>query len=291
MGGQLPRAQVVHGLWAQIGSEPRIVGDGDGGLLGTTFGVDGQGGNPESMAGGSFTGDGGVGRCAVDVGESIGAGFQRIAGILQSGDVNDGQLLAEMRGGDGRGKGLAIEGGTVEAESAAIVLDQLDVVGAFGDAGIDERLGILGPGERGDRDPELGAVAAGGGDESAGGAQVGATEAFAGVLLRAHDGGHRLKGEHIEVGRDSEGQGGLEVFGRLNVGVGIDEAGEEALARGVDDVRAGGRHEVRTNRLNFAVDDEDGGAREHSDAIEDAGVLNESGLSALEHRGGRQQQA
>ena len=225
-----------------------------------------------------------------DVRDAIGAGFQRVAGILQSGDVDDGRLFAEMRGGDGCGKGFAIERGAVEAESAAIVLHQFDVVGAFGDAGIDERLGILGPCQRGNGDPVLGAVAAGGGDEGAGGAQVGAIEAFAGMLLRTHGGGHRVEGEHVEVGRDSEGQGGLEVFGRLNVGVGVDEAGEEALARGVDDVRAGGGREVPTGRLDFVVDDEDVGAREHSDAIEDAGVLNEGGLSALEHRGGRQQQ-
>src|ERR1019366_552366 len=111
-------------------------------------------------------------------------------------------------------------------------LHQFDVVGAFGDAGIDERLGILGPCERGNGNPVLGAAAAGGGDDGAGG-------------------GHRVEVEHVEVGRASEGQGGLEAFGRLNVDGGVDEAGEEALARGVDDVRAGGEREVPTGRLDF----------------------------------------
>src|SRR5665811_635852 len=49
-----------------------------------------------------------------DVRDAIGAGFQRVAGILQSGDVDDGRLFAEMRGGDGCGKGFAIERGAVE---------------------------------------------------------------------------------------------------------------------------------------------------------------------------------
>jgi hypothetical protein len=58
-------------------------------------------------------------------------------------------------------------------EGGAVVEHDLDVIGALGDAGVDERLGLGGGGEGGDGEAVLGAVAAGCGGEDAGAAEVG----------------------------------------------------------------------------------------------------------------------
>ena len=112
--------------------------------------------------------------------------------------------------------------------------------------------------ERRDRDAVLGAVAAGRGGQSAGGAQVGEIEILAlGLLLLGLL--HELHvGEHVEFGGDAEDFGFLESVAP-GVSVGIDQAGEESVASGIDDFTSGRNFQILADSFDFAAFDPDVG--------------------------------
>src|SRR5580693_2203874 len=91
--------------------------------------------------------------------------------------------------------------------SAAIVVNDLDVVAAIGDAGVDERLCVGGTRECWNVNAVLGAVALGGSDEDAGGAKVRAGEILSSRFALAHVGVEFRIGEHAQFGGDAENQG------------------------------------------------------------------------------------
>src|SRR5579863_2961067 len=111
------------------------------------------------------------------------------------------------------------------AVGAEIVDDDLDVVGTFSDAGVDPGLSFGGRGERGDVEAVLGAVAAGDGGESSGGAQIGPVEKFAVGLIFFGLLHVLYVGEHVELGGHAKN---FRLFESVAEGVGvrIDQAGE-----------------------------------------------------------------
>jgi hypothetical protein len=117
----------------------------------------------------------------------------------------------------------------VEVVDAAIVLDQLDVVGAFSNAGVDESLGVLGRRKRRDGQAVFCSVSTWSSNQRARRSQVGAVDPESRLLFSSHGGGQRLQSEHVEVGTHTEGQRCFQVRRRLDVRVGSISAGSRHM--------------------------------------------------------------
>ena len=160
-----------------------------------------------------------------EVHQAVGTFGDDLAGFFPLQDVDDRQLLPRVRGPDNRGDDLPGEPG------CAVIVDDLDVVGTFGDPGVNERLCLCRCGDRGDLDAVFGPVPAGGRDQRPGRTQVGAAVGLPRRLLRPHPGRERLVGEHVQLERHAEDDRLLEMIGRERVGVAIDQPGEQRLPR------------------------------------------------------------
>ena len=191
--------------------------------------------------------------------------------------MDDRHLAALVGGLDKSGDLLVREGRPLHFIGGEIVLDELDEVGSFGDAGVDEGLQIR-PGLDGrDAHPELRAMAARDGAEDArrdkeglhrrGGPALGGLDLL--QQIRTH--------EHVDEDRDAEGQALLEGVRREDVVMGVDEAGQEGPALAVNDRDARGGRQVCAHGGDAAVADEDVRLGPYALAIEDAHAANKEG--------------
>jgi hypothetical protein len=215
-----------------------------------------------------------AGRVEHQVREAARAGVDGGARRAQIADVHDGQPVAPARGGDGRAQRRGVERGEAAAVEVPVVEDDLDPVGALGEPRVDERLRRVGGGERGDRHPVLGAVAARCGDERAGGEHVGARRGAPVALLRAPRRRLPVVGEHVQLGRHAEGERGAR---RVAPGmhVRVDEAGEERAPAPVDHRGTGRGDEAGRHLCDAAAGDEHVARRVHALPVEQAHLSEE----------------
>src|SRR5215472_4362211 len=168
-----------------------------------------------------------------NVGEAVATGCDGITRAVLRADVDDRHFFAVVSSGDDRGKLVFRQRGDGSTIGAAIVINDLDVIAAFGDAGVDERLGVGGAGEHGNGNAVLGAVTLRDGDKCARGSKVRSIEILSGGFAFADE---RIKlgvGEHGEFGGYSEDERLLKGVGP-GVGVGGDQAREECVSGCVD---------------------------------------------------------
>ncbi len=190
--------------------------------------------------------------------------------------MHDGELAAAVRGLDRGAQRPRVERRDVHAVGAAVVVHDLDVVRAFGDARVDERLRGLWHGQRGDADAVLGAVAARRGDQRTRGEQVRPARYVAGRLLRAQRVREVRIGEHVQLGRHAEHQRIAQCIAE-RVRVRVDQAGQQRLPRRVHDLRIRGWRDGRTDLGDPAVAHEHARALDHAGAVEHPGVAEEDG--------------
>ena len=170
-------------------------------------------------------------------------------------DVNHGELAARLRGGDRRRRVRARSMvGDLHAVRRAVVVDDLDVVGALGDPRVDEGLRVGGRGERREsacrtrcRGPS-GAVTSVPAEKRSARPERRRPPAAVRVRIVA---AHAVVGEHVELGRHAEDERALERIAE-GMRVRVDEARQERPALAGDRLDAGG-HAVSPDADDRAV--------------------------------------
>jgi hypothetical protein len=179
---------------------------------------------------------GGIGgRIAVDVHQPGGAGGDDRAGALDRRHMGDrlqpGGLAGRQQGGDAR----RIEGGEVDmlAVAVAVVEHELDEVRTLLNAAFHHSRGIGWGIEGVQRNAELGAVAALGGDQGTGRPDVRQCAVGERLAVAAVVGQCRRRTEHVDRAGDAEAQ---HLRPRLAPGVhvGVDQAGQQGAAAAAD---------------------------------------------------------
>ena len=206
------------------------------------------------------------------VDQRVCVGLDRGSRVRESGNVHHGEPASLVRRrNQRRQRGLA-QGGELETVSAAVVVDDLDVVGAFRDPRVHERLGLLGAGDGGDLETVFGAVPAGRCGQRARRAQVGPVEQLAGRLVLLDLRGLGLGGEHVELGSDPEDQRLPQRLGTDDVSVSVEQARQQRLVGAIDHACARGRLDALADRGDLALAHQDAGALQHARAVENADV-------------------
>ena len=242
-----------------------------------------RGGDPAEVRGG----------CRPDeqMRQAVSARIDGIQRLLQGADVRHHQLSALVRRFGQRlhqrfAERRAWLGDTI---FEGVVVDDLDVIRALGDARVDPCLRFFRPGERGDRDAVLGAVASRDGRQVARRPEIGIIAQFPFALLLLDAGGHFRVGEHIEVGGHAENGRLLEQGFGDGVGMGVDQAGEQRLSRAIHDVGAGRARDGFSHGANDAVLHQHTAVFQRAGSVEHADVLDQQsrgcGLRDGERRG------
>ena len=96
-------------------------------------------------------------------------------------------------------------------------------------------------------------------------------------LFLPHGGRKRVVGEHVDFRRHTEREGTLERAG-VGMGVGVDQARQERLARAIHDGTVVRQGDVRAGGRDDAVLDQHRGALNGANAVEEAGPDNRERL-------------
>src|SRR5205807_8838813 len=134
-----------------------------------------------------------------------------------------------------------------------IIIDNLDVVGAFGNAHVHKGLGLVGAGNGGDVDAVLGPVSSGGGDQNAGRAKIGLVGKFAGSLVFFNRLAVLDIAEHVQFGRNAKGKGLREMRGTKHMDVTINQSGKQGKAVPGDYLSIRRFFDQAADQLDFAV--------------------------------------
>ena len=140
-----------------------------------------------------------------------------LARVLQRADVHYREFLARMGGGDHRLQCLLAKRREIKPECLAIVIDNLDVVRAFGDACVHKGLCLLRRGQRRNGQPIFCAVTAGRRHQGPRRTKVGDVRAFFSRNYLSDVSEHGITHEHVELRRNAEDQGGAEDLRPENV--------------------------------------------------------------------------
>src|SRR5262249_32538196 len=117
------------------------------------------------------------------MGQSIRSRLDRITGPLKRADVGDGQLATLVCGGDDRSHCCLADRWNAHAIRFSVIIDDLDVVRAFGYSSIYKSLGFVRSVDRRNLNTVLGAVSARSCNQRTRRKQVGHIEGFALGLL------------------------------------------------------------------------------------------------------------
>ncbi len=139
-------------------------------------------------------------RVGEDMSQSVRPGIDGLAGILLRRRVDEDKLVAAVRGGDDVLELL------LRQRRERVLVDDLDVLRALGDAGIDKRLGVVvRPDRRDRRAAHLGGMALRHRDTDAGGPEVGRIRRFRGAHLLPQRQA-RGRAPHLQLCGNTEGQ-------------------------------------------------------------------------------------
>ena len=215
-----------------------------------------------------------------DVDQAVGSFEQGLARRFAPRDVDDGELAPLVGRGDHRGEGLAVDRGPTEAEDLAVVVNDLDIIGPLGDPGVDERLRLGRPGDRGDLHAVLGPMPPRRGDERPARKQVRAARRRG----RPHPGDERRVSEHIKLGRHAEDGSLFERFLGERVRMRVDQTRQQRLPRAVDDRRPRGDLGVGRDVLDHPVDRDHRLRPDRLPAVEDADLRKDDHVAGRRDR-------
>ena len=191
--------------------------------------------------------------------ENVGSRCHRVACAIQPPEVNDHLATLAVGRLHHSAEGREVEGREVLAQGPEVVVDDLDPLRAFGDTLGHEALGVIGGLQGGDGAHQLaGAVATGGGDEGAGAREGGHIDGLPGGLGGPQLGGEAPVHEHVTHRRDPEVQSPPEGTAASDMGMGIDEPGQERRPLGLDQLVPGSARQGGADGNDQAVFDDDG---------------------------------
>src|SRR6266700_4508977 len=170
--------------------------------------------------------------------QPIGAGFDGGLCILKRANVHHGEFAALMRCRDYRRHDLLADGWYGDPIGLAIVVNDLDVVRAFGYACVDESLRLVRRRDGWDGHAVFGAVAVRRGDQGARAAQVSQVKLLAVGLVFLHLSGIAMVREDIELSGYAKDERVFQSIAK-RVRVSVNQTGQERLPFAVDAADAG----------------------------------------------------